>query len=269
MNELAIGPLHAVELGRGPTVLCLHGIGSSARSFQAQLDGLSDRYHVVAWDAPGYGASQDPAEDHDMAGYARAAATVAERTNREPVALLGVSWGGVIATRLALMRPDLVAALVLVGSNVGAGADRRRAEAMKRRAEVFETLGAEEYARGRVSRLLSPAAPEELAERVRAGMVSDIRAAGFVRATRAMAATNHSAELARLDVPTLVLAGEHDGVTGVEQSRELVSLIPGATLAVIPDAGHLANQEQPAACNALVRDFLANVSFTPSALRAP
>jgi 3-oxoadipate enol-lactonase len=57
-------------------------------------------------------------------------------------------------------------------------------------------------------------------------------------------------------VPTLVLVGEHDSVAAPNLSRELAGLIPGAQLVVIPDAGHLPNEENPAAFNRAVRTFL-------------
>ena len=66
MNELWIDGVHVVEAGEGPALLCLHGVGSSAASFAPQFDDLAGEYRVVAWDAPGYAQSEDPAGPLDM-----------------------------------------------------------------------------------------------------------------------------------------------------------------------------------------------------------
>ncbi|MEU0066529.1 alpha/beta hydrolase, partial [Streptomyces albidoflavus] len=107
---------YVTEAGtEGPLVLCLHGIGSSSASFAAQLAGLSPVARVVAWDAPGYGRSADPDTAPGLDGYADAAAGLI-RARGGSAHVIGVSWGGVIALRLALRHPDLVASLVVADS---------------------------------------------------------------------------------------------------------------------------------------------------------
>src|SRR4051812_11353409 len=86
----------------GGPVLLLHGIGGSADSFTGQFAELSARHRVLAWDAPGYARSADPAEPPGMSGYAAAAAALLRERDAAPAHVIGVSWGGVIATRLAL-----------------------------------------------------------------------------------------------------------------------------------------------------------------------
>jgi pimeloyl-ACP methyl ester carboxylesterase len=74
-----------------------------------------------------------------------------------------------------------------------------------------------------------------------------------------MAATDHSGFLAQIGVPTLVLVGEHDTVTGTAESAALAAGIPGARMHAVPDAGHAAAQEQPALVNQVLRDFFDEV----------
>ncbi|WP_343246159.1 alpha/beta hydrolase, partial [Streptomyces sp. SID5785] len=113
--------LHVAEAGAsGPLLLCLHGIGSSSAAFAPQLEGLAAHARVLAWDAPGYGRSPDPEAPLDLDGFADAAAGVI-RARGSSAHVLGVSWGGVIALRLATRHPDLVDSVIVADSSAGSG----------------------------------------------------------------------------------------------------------------------------------------------------
>ncbi|MFD7922116.1 alpha/beta fold hydrolase [Streptomyces sp. NPDC059740] len=256
--------LHLTEAGEsGPLLLCLHGIGSSSAAFAPQLDALSGHARVVAWDAPGYGRSADPAAPLTLDDFADTAAALIR--DRGGVAhLLGVSWGGVIALRLAARHPDLVASLVVADSSPGSGTDPQRAEAMRSRPAELARLGAAEFAATRGPRLLSPHAPPELVERVTATMADAIRLPGYAHAAEAMAAADLRPELASITAPALVLCGEEDRVTGVEASQTLAGGLPRCAYVVLRGAGHLANQEQPGHFNAWVLSHLQICAAVPA-----
>lgn len=246
----------------GSPVLLLHGIGSSAASFSGQLPELGRGHRVTAWDAPGYGRSGDPAPPYRMDDFADAAAALLTGPGRAPAHVVGVSWGGVVATRLALRHPELVRSLVLADSTRGSGRTPEGAAAMLGKAEELNRLGATEFAAARAPRLLSDAAPARTVTAVRDVMATAVRLPGYAEAAASMAETDHTSALPGLRVPTLVLVGEHDRVTGVEESRTIHGLVRGSRFAVIPGAGHLANQERPDVFNALVGAFLMEVDST-------
>ena len=104
-------PIHVVDAGSGPTLLCLHGIGSSSASFAPQLDELAGELRLLAWDAPGYARSADPVEPPDLDAFADAAADVLQQRDTGPAHVLGVSWGGVIAMRVTAGCPRACAAV--------------------------------------------------------------------------------------------------------------------------------------------------------------
>lgn len=245
--------IHVAQQGAGNPVLLLHGIGGSADSFGSQVEAFGARNLVLAWDAPGYARSADPDSPPGMDGYAAAAAGVL--SVHGPAHVVGVSWGGVIATRLALNFPHLVRSLVLADSTRGSGRTAGTRAAMLARPRDLERLGAAEFAARRSPRLLSPAAPADLVERVVAVMASAIRLPGYGYAAASMAQTVHDRWLPSLRLPVLVVAGRQDEVTGVRESAAITAAIPGAQLDVIEHAGHLANQERPDEFNALVEDF--------------
>jgi 3-oxoadipate enol-lactonase len=249
--------LYWTDKGQGPTLLCLHGIGSSSASLRRQVDALSEEFRVVAWDAPGYGRSGEAREAGSLDYYATEAAGLI-RSLDGAAHVLGVSWGGVISAQLALTHPDLVKSLVLVSASRGSGRDPASAAAMACRAENMMRDGVATYARARAPKLLSPTAPEHLIDEVVSIMTSDVRHCGYTSAARAMASADLSGRLSEINVPTLVICGTHDTVTGPAESTKIANSIPGARYAPIEGAGHLVNQEFPDAVNAAVLGFLRN-----------
>lgn len=259
----APGGLSVRVAGMGAPVLFLHGIGGAATSFASQQDQLAD-YLTIAWDAPGYGASADlelgsGIARSDPAGtYADAALGVLACLGQRDAHVVGVSWGGVIATRMALRRPSAVRSLTLADSSRGSGRTEAGRIGMMRRMEELATLGSRAFAELRGPNLLAPDAPTEQVDRVVTTM-SQVRLSGYTGAAHMMASTDHSAELGRIAVPTLVLVGEHDRVTGIAESQALAAGIPHALFEVVPGGGHAVNQENPTAFNACLRRFLASI----------
>lgn len=240
----------------GTPVLLLHGIGGSSASFEPQLDALGSGHRVLAWDAPGYGASADPPAPPGIAGYADTAAAVLAETG--PAHVVGVSWGGVIATRLAADRPELVRSLTLVDSTRGSGRTRTAAERMRARASELAESGAVEFARQRSPRLLGPN-PEPGMRETLVRTMAEVRLPGYGFAAESMAETDHSELLGRITAATLVLVGAHDRVTGLDESRALAAAVPGARFEAIPGAGHAANQERPESVNRALLEFFREV----------
>lgn len=248
---------HVQEAGAGPTLLCLHGIGSSSDSFAAQLTGLSGHFRVVARDAPGYARSPDPDAAPGLDAYADEAAALIQERGSDGAFVLGMSWGGVIATRLASRHPHLVRALVLGDSTRGSGRTTATAQAMLARKDELADQGPERFARSRAPRLVAPSTTPEVLDQVVSAMAEAIRLPGYGYAARSMAETDLEPELPGVTVPTLVLYGSVDTVTGRPESEAIAAQLGGdVELAAINGAGHLANQEQPQAFNREVLRFL-------------
>ncbi|QRY62204.1 alpha/beta fold hydrolase [Gordonia sp. PDNC005] len=248
--------LHVVDEGSGPSVVLLHGIGGSSRSFDPQVAELAENHRLLAWDAPGYGRSADVANPLSMDDYAdRVASLIEDRCGEQGAHVLGMSWGGVIATRLALRRPDLVRSLILGSSTVGSGATPESAGSMlARAADVEADLAA--FVADRARRLLASDADGTTVAAVAEEMAAAIRPAGYRSAAEAMAATDHTDRLPEVDVPTLVVAGDCDEVTGHAASQVLAGGIPGAVYVTLRGAGHLANRDRPEAFNAWAESFI-------------
>tara|TARA_Y100001970_G_scaffold182765_1_gene222279 strand:+ start:21746 stop:22525 length:780 start_codon:yes stop_codon:yes gene_type:complete len=238
-------------------VFCMHGIGSCADAFLPQRD-LADELHyrLVAWDAPGYRYSADPTREPGIDGWADAAADLISSLGYERAVVLGVSWGGVTATRLAIRHPELVAALILADSSVGSGTNPKQAEAMRSRAGTLNELGAVEFAHQRSPLLVAEASAQHIIEEVERLFAESVRMPSYQWACNSMAETDHRDSLASIVAPTLVVCGDEDRVTPPKLSLELAEGIKGSTLAYVEGAGHLANQERPDVFNAIVLDFV-------------
>ncbi|NBE51084.1 alpha/beta fold hydrolase [Streptomyces boluensis] len=248
--------VHVEEAGaEGPLLLCLHGIGSSSAAFAPQLEGLAPYARVVAWDAPGYAKSADPEGPLDLDGFVDAAAGVI-RSYGSSAHVLGVSWGGVIALRLAVRHPELVDSLIVADSSAGSGTDPEKAAGMRARATELAEVGPRAFAAQRGPRLVSPDAPAALVERVVDTMAGAVRLPGYGYAAEAMAGADLRTELPGIAAPTLVVCGDRDTVTGVEASQVLAGGLHKTAYVIVKDAGHLANQEQPERFNAWVLSHL-------------
>jgi 3-oxoadipate enol-lactonase len=249
--------VHFERRGSGPALLMLHGIGSSSRAFRHQLESLSDAFDVIAWDAPGYGQSEDPSEPFTLADLADRVALLLDELGVQHAHVLGVSMGGVIAQLVHHRHPRRVQSLVLCDTNAGGGAlpEPARFERVRQRVEALEQLGARGMAEQRAPVLVGPNASRDLIDELTA-IMAEVRPAGYAAAAVALGNTDLREQLGAIQVPTLVIHGEYDRVVPPETGRQLAESIPGARLVVIANAGHVSNQEQPAAFNAAVRDFL-------------
>lgn len=248
--------LHVADIGAGPDVVLLHGIGGSSDSFAPQFASLRGELRMLAWDAPGYARSADPEQPLSMSDYADLVADLIRDRCRDGAHVVGMSWGGVIATRLALRHPEIVRSLVLGASTVGSATTPHGALAMQARATELAELGAAGFAAKRGPKLLSPNADPALVAAAVDNMANAIRLPGYSSAAQSMATTDHTPDLPHIDVPTLVLCGDADDVTGPRASQALAGGIPGAVFVTVRGAGHLANQERPAAFDAWVESFI-------------
>ncbi|MCU4183645.1 alpha/beta fold hydrolase [Acidiferrimicrobium sp. IK] len=250
------GPLHIEEWGAGPTVGLVHGFTQSAASWEPVAGRLADRWRLVAVDAPGHGRSA--AVNTDLwEGAELIGATVG------PASYVGYSMGGRLALHLALARPDLVDALVLVSATAGIDDPEERAArraADERLAERVEAEGVEAFVAWWLTRPLFatlPAASAAIESRLggsAAGLASSLRLAGT--------GTQQPLwdRLGELAMPVLVIAGSLDGAYTERAQRLAAGIGPGATLEVLAGAGHACHLEQPEAFASTVREWLTGVA---------
>ncbi len=266
--------LAVLERGTGPTLLLVHGFGGAKEDFADQTDALATRYHVVTFDHRGHGESDAPAEasSYSLDRLAADALAVADAVGADQFRLLGHSMGGMVARRLVLAHPQRVEALVLMDTSPGPvpGLDD---ELLEMGAVIALTDGMDELKRimDAFSPLGTPAYERLLVERPGYREFNDRKWATLspvMWATLGRAIGNQPDELALLASvggPTLVIVGEQD-TPFVGVSRDMAATIPGAELAVIPDAGHSPQFENPSAWLQALEEFLdATLRKSPAA----
>lgn len=225
--------VHGADGSRMPMLLT-HGFGESARMWEPNVAALSAGRPVITWDMRGHGDSDSP---DDQSLYTQAAclddmSALLDAAGAERAVLAGLSLGGYLSLAYRLAHPQRVAALLLFDTGPGF----RNDEARQRWND------------------------QAMATAVRLER-SGQAALGRARAARGML-TQSGADviesLPSVDVPTMVLVGGDDKAF-IGAANYVAGKVRGATLVTIPDAGHEANVDQPAAFNEAVTEFLAGL----------
>ena len=226
--------------------------------FSELLEPLAEAgYRAVALDIPGFGdARAPPGPDAPWNDVLETMAAL----EIDRAALVGNSYGGGVALRTAVVAPAAVWALVLISAPV---------PGWEPSPELRSAWGLEEAAIERgdiaaaVELVLETWVPPRLRERVgpmqRRALELQAAAEGV---TEARDPVPDLAALARIAVPTLVAAGEHDLPDFREGAEAMAAAIPGARLELIPGVGHLAPLEAPEAFRALLLEFLRGAAVT-------
>lgn len=244
------------ETGCGTALVLLHGFLCDSRCWRRQLGGLSDQFRVVAWDAPGAGASSDPPETFTTMDYACCLAGFLDVLGIERAHIVGLSWGGILAQEFYRLYPDRLRCLVLADTYAGWKGSlpepvwRQRLEAC-----LCDSTGPPAAL---VAKMLPGMFTDSVAEDVPpelSAIMAEFHPVGFRVMSRSSAEMDTRELLPRVDAPTLVLWGDDDRRSPMQVAEQLYGAIPGAELAIIRQAGHVSNMEQPAAFNAHVRRF--------------
>lgn len=249
------------EAGKGRAALFLHGIGSGSLSFERQLDAFSGSCRAIAWDAPGYGGSDDhPQATPSDTDYAADVLALLDALHIDEVVLCGHSLGGLIATACVALAPERIKRVVLSSCASGNGmlAEGLRQERLQDRLDAMMTLGPAEHARQRAPRMLSPTTNVATAAKVE-NIMARLRPTGYTQACHVLGNGNAFDNLRKWPnpgPPTLVVVGEDDVITPPDSVRRVAQAIPGALFEVFENAGHAAYLERPDTYNEVVGNFL-------------
>jgi pimeloyl-ACP methyl ester carboxylesterase len=256
LRERRAGSLRAFVGGAGRDVVLLHGLGGAAANWVEVVGDLAERHRVIALDLPGHGRSSAPARGSSVGGFADEVGGALDELGCDRAIVVGHSFGGLVAMRLALRRPDLTRALLLV-SPAGIRSGTRAVQVVIA-ASTFVRPGRfvapyrRRYARHAWFRravfwpwfvadadALSPRATEGFLDGPQEH--SDTAVAG-----RAMVADDPRPELADIGCPALVLWGASDTQLPLDDAFEYARRL-GAPVRVVADCGHLVIGERPEA----------------------
>jgi pimeloyl-ACP methyl ester carboxylesterase len=259
--------LEVVEQGTGPLLVLVHGFGGAKEDFADHLDVLARTHRVVTFDHRGHGESDKPdrAADYSIDRLAADTLAVADALGAGTFRLLGHSLGGMVARRVVLAAPERIEALVLMDTSPGPipGMD---GELMEAAAQLALDAGMDvlKQVMDDASPLGTPAYERLLADRPGYREFQDrkweslaaMMWATLVREIRDQ--PDQLADLGAIVAPTLVIVGALDAPF-LGPSDAMAATIPGAQLAVVPDAGHSPQFENPDVWLAALEGFLASV----------
>jgi pimeloyl-ACP methyl ester carboxylesterase len=261
--------LYVEEAGEGTPILFIHEFGGNHASWEPQLRFFSRRHRCISYAARGYPPSDVPesVDSYSQAIAADDAVAVLDALVIDKAHIVGLSMGGFCTVHFGLRTPQRALSLLVAGA--GYGCEKEYEEYFRgvslEVADNFERQGAKEfskvYALG-ASRVQfqnkDPRGWQEFADRL--ATHSDRGAANTMRGVQARRPSFYDLEdrLKQMQVPTLVVVGDEDDHC-LQPGIFLKKTIPACGLSVFPKTGHTLNLEEPAAFNALLAEFIAQV----------
>jgi pimeloyl-ACP methyl ester carboxylesterase len=257
------GPIAYADVGphAGLPLVLVHGFPHDRGIWRAQREAVDDvlaGVRLLLPDLPGFGHSA-PLPAPAMDAFADAVVAVLDHARVDRAVVGGLSMGGYVAFALWRRHPDRVRALVLCDTRAGADSEatreKRRALAATARTDGAGAVAAAQLPGqlGRTTRTHAPHLVDEVEQLLRRASVPAITGA----LDAMMARPDSTDTITTITVPTLVVVGDEDVVTPVDEARTMAALIPSSRLVVVDGAGHLAPLEQPAVVNAAIAEFLA------------
>ncbi len=242
-------------------MVLLHPFPANRRIWKPAAELLATRYRLIAPDLRGHGESGVGEGPATMEKHAADVARVLDDAGIGKAVFAGESIGGYILFEFWRRMRERVSALVLCNTKAGADNEEARANRL-RSAEDAEKRGVEPFVDSMIPKLLGETTRTrrpDLIDRARA-MMMKMTPAGVAAVQRGMAARPDSmAMLATIDVPTLLITGDEDTLTGIGEAEMMHRGITHSTMKVIPRAGHYAMFEQHEEAARVLRQFLDSI----------
>jgi 3-oxoadipate enol-lactonase len=246
--------LNVTDLGEGTPVVWIHGYPLASSIFEHQL-AIRGVRHVMP-DLPGFGQSRPDGGGLSIDDYAHMTLDLLHQRGLDRAVFAGLSMGGYVCLAIARLAPQRIRGLVLIDTRETADTEQAR----KGRYDAIEKVkkeGVQPVVESMLPKMLTPAAPQEMKERVRE-IMSSSSPEGVVTALRAMATRPDSSDvLPKIPVPVLIVVGEQDTITPPTDAERMKSRIARARVVRIPNAAHLSNYEQAAEFNLACGSFVA------------
>lgn len=248
--------------GEGPAVVFLHGIGGNRSNWAAQVARFGGGRTAAAWDARGYGDSDDYDGPFTFADTTDDLCRVLDHLGAVRAHLVGLSMGARVCLEMWKRHPRRIRSLTLAAASAGMheaiGEEARRRFLETRRAPLVAGGTTAEMAERVAPGLVSPTAGEDVRRRA-VESLSALRKQSYLKALETVALYTDFPPFESITVPTLVISGEDDTIAPPDVTAAMAARIPGAERVLVPACGHLVNMERPEAFDAALAAFLARV----------
>ena len=255
VNAAESGQRSGQGSGQAPVLFLFHSLLSDRASFDAVVPKLSQSFRVIVPELPGFGASK--AVGGGLADVAdRMAEAVKDASGGGEAIVLGNGYGGFVALQMAIRHPGITSRLILADCGAAFSEDGR--QAFRNMAAASKAKGLSAISDVAMRRLFAPEFqaqhPDLMRDRREAFLKSDPEV--IQAACIALAGLDLRPELGKVNLPVLVLVGEHDEATPPPMSRELAALLPYARLKIIPGCAHVPQLQAPEDFLDAIGDFL-------------
>jgi pimeloyl-ACP methyl ester carboxylesterase len=243
-----------------PPLLLLHGIGGNANYFRFQLAQLSQRFRVIAWNAPGYWMTDNLlTETPTGADYANAVADFLDALDIEQAVVSGNSFGSAVGQAFAIHHPHRVRQLILTGTGIGQKelTPQRRAAFDARVARI--RLGSYQYGDLGVGQMVGEQTPQVVRDML-VEMTRGTNPAGLMRAASFRLSAFYSPDgAAAMTMPVMMVQGQEDKTNPQHENADvLLPHLPNGRLHVLPGVAHLPEVEVPDVFHQLLEVFVAS-----------
>jgi 3-oxoadipate enol-lactonase len=247
-------------IGNGPPVFLLHPFPAHREFWKPAASSLS-RYCLILPDLRGHGESEVGDGPATMEKHATDLDRLLAEISLPRAAFVGVSIGGYLLFEFWRRFRERVAALVLCNTKAQADTAEARSARLQCAADVLER-GTQPFFESMLPKLLGPTTRETRPDLVQGArnMMGKMSPEGVAQVQRGMAERPDSVPtLQTINVPTLVLTGSEDSLTGSAEAIVMQQNISSSQMRVVPRAGHFAAWEQPEQTGAILRRFLENL----------
>jgi 3-oxoadipate enol-lactonase len=243
--------------GKGSNLVLIHGAGDNLEMWYNQVPVFAKSFRVITYDVRGSGKTESPEGKYSVSLLTQDAYELMKAIGVAEAYFVGYSMGGRIATQLALDYPELVKALILVGSSPNL--TPLPPEALRRHRSMLDILDKGDmkaFAKAMTGEAFSPGFESNHNAEFKKYMKVKLKNKpdSIARIMR-MGPAGSSPDLNRIKCPVLILAGENDWIMGLEQGKEAHKAICNSKLVVLP-TGHAAPIEAPGKFNTAVLEFL-------------
>lgn len=245
--------------GEGELLVLMHGIGGNRTNWTGQVEAFSRRFHTVAWDARGYGKSDDYDGPLDFNAFARDLNDLIDHFGVEKAHICGLSMGGRIAQDFYLHFPERVKTLILVATFSGFKrlnkAEQERFVALRLKPLVEDGKEPKDIAPVVAKTLIGPQSDPKHYRQLVASMEA-LHKDSYVKTIKSTTLYEKALELEAIKVPTLLIFGENDSLTPPSMGLSMQPRIADSEYVEVPRSGHLINIEEAEIFNETVLDFL-------------
>ncbi len=245
--------------GDGPPVLFFHGVGGRRQNWERQAAHLGDRFTSIAWDARGYGDSDDYDTELRFADFADDVGRLLDHFEIEKAHMVGLSMGARIVMEAFRPHKDRMATLTLCdcfyGFDSALTPEKQEEYVALRERPLRSGKTFADLAPALIDSLVAPDCTEQARAELRAS-IEALRVEPYLKTIRASLLFDQSDLLGDIDMPVQLIFGELDRLTPPSIGQDMAEQIPDARLAVLDGIGHLSNLEAPEQFNQVLAEFL-------------